>query len=139
MTIDIKWVKEQLTQNRTKKAVGDSVIKLIETWEALEIADENKETVVDIFSKLSLGHVIVKNNKKENWVQAQSGAISIGDTMRTKFNAFDGEKGKTMNNRRCKVVGIRYGNIVLRSIDEKSPVIDGTHFNTSQLEKLIAV
>ena len=33
--IDIDWVKEQLTKNKTRKMIGDSVLKLLVTWEEI--------------------------------------------------------------------------------------------------------
>ena len=43
---DMDWVKEQLTQNKTKKAVGDSVLKLLEVWE--QIKEKNKSMKVNL-------------------------------------------------------------------------------------------
>ena len=53
---DMDWVKEQLTQNKTKKAVGDSVLKLLEVWEQIKEKNKsmkvnNSKDIVDIFGK----------------------------------------------------------------------------------------
>jgi hypothetical protein len=54
---NMDWVKEQLTQNKTKKAVGDSVIKLLGTWDEIKQKNESLKTVnpqdiIDIFIKI---------------------------------------------------------------------------------------
>ena len=64
------WVKEQLTNNRTKRIVGDNVLALLEKWESLKNTDPdpqkneaNLSQIVEIFSKLALGHAIFAENK----------------------------------------------------------------------------
>ena len=91
---NMEWVKEQLTQNKTKKAVGDSVIKLLGTWDEIKQKNEslktiNPQDIIDIFSKLSMGYVLVKENEKERWIKAQIGQIKVADVVRIPFDAFD--------------------------------------------------
>lgn len=138
--INIDWVKEQLTQNKTKKAVGDAVLELLVSWQAIKKpakSDVSKE-ILDIFSKLALGHALVKDEKDEKWVQAQAGFLKVADYVRIKFDAFDSDSGKNaLNGRKGKVVGIRYGDIIIKSDDNKLPILDGVHVKPEQLEKLI--
>lgn len=138
--INFDWVKEQLTQNKTKKAVGDAVLQLLDSWEKIKKpakSDISKE-VLDIFSKLALGHALVSENKDEKWIPAQAGFIKVADRIRIKFDAFDSASGKnTLNGRKGKVVGIRYGDVIVKSDDNKLPVLDGVHVKPDQLEKLI--
>ncbi len=143
--VDMPWVKEQLTNNRTKRVVGDHVIALLEKWEDLKNTDPdpkkneaNLSQIVEIFSKLALGHAIVKEDKNETWVSAQAGQIVIADEVRVKWNAFDGDMGKTHNGRRGKVVSIRYGDIIVKTTDGKEPMLDGFHYTPQQLEKRIS-
>ena len=138
------WVKEQLTNNRTKRIVGDSVLTLLKTWEELKNTDPdpkkneaNLSQIVELFSKLALGHAIVKEDKNETWVPAQAGQIVVSDEVRVKWNAFDGDQGKIHNGRRGKVVSIRYGDIIVKTTDGKEPVLDGFHYTPQQLEKRI--
>jgi hypothetical protein len=140
--VDMQWVKEQLTENRTKRVVGNHVIALLEKWEELKNTDpdpvkneKNLSEIVELFSKLSLGHVLIKENKNEFWVQAQSGQLVIADEVRVKWNAFDGDLGKLHNGRRGKIVSIRYGDIIVKTTDGKEPVIEGFHYTPQQLEK----
>jgi hypothetical protein len=80
----------------------------------------------------------VPEDKNEKWVRAQAGAIKVADTVRVMYNAFDEDSGKSaMNGRRGRVVGVRYGDIIVKTNDGKNPVIDGAHFKPENLEKLV--
>jgi hypothetical protein len=132
------WVRSQLTENKTKKVVGDSVLKLLATWEQLkQPTDKNAKDIISIFSKLALGHSIVEDNPNESWIIAQAGFIKVADTVRVRSNAFDGEQGKAYNGRRGRVVGVRYGDVIVKTDDGKTPVLDGIHFKPENLEKLV--
>jgi hypothetical protein len=142
--VDMNWVKEQLTENKTKRVVGDAVIKLLNTWTEVKGTDPDPEKdqanlsqVIELFSKIALGHAIVKENKNENWVPAQAGFLVVADEVRVKWNAFDGDKGKIHNGRRGKIVSIRYGDIIVKTTDGKEPVLEGFHYTPQQLEKRV--
>jgi hypothetical protein len=128
--VDMPWVKEQLTNNKTKRVVGDHVIALLEKWEELKNTDPdpqkneaNLSQIIELFGKLALGHAIIVDTKNERWVPAQSGQIVVADEVRVKWNAFDGDMGKLHNGRRGKVVSIRYGDIIVKTTDGKEPVL----------------
>ena len=142
--VDMNWVKEQLTENKTKRVVGDTVIKLLNTWAEVKGTDPDPEKdqanlsqVIELFSKIALGHAIVKENKNENWTPAQAGSLVVADDVRVKWNAFDGEKGKIHNGRRGKIVSIRYGDIIVKTTDGKEPMLEGFHYTPQQLEKRV--
>jgi hypothetical protein len=136
--VDNDWVRSQLTENKTKKVVGDSVLKLLATWEQLkQPTDKNAKDIINIFSKLALGHSIIEDNPDESWIVAQAGFIKVADTVRVRSNAFDGEQGKAYNGRRGRVVGVRYGDVIVKTDDGKTPVLDGIHFKPENLEKLV--
>ena len=136
--VDNDWVRSQLTENKTKKVVGDSVLKLLATWEQLkQPTDKNAKDIINIFSKLALGHSIIEDNSDESWIVAQAGFIKVADTVRVRSNAFDGEQGKAYNGRRGRVVGVRYGDVIVKTDDGKTPVLDGIHFKPENLEKLV--
>ena len=136
--VDNDWVRSQLTENKTKKVVGDSVLKLLATWEQLkQPTDKNAKDIINIFSKLALGHSIVEDNPNESWIVARAGFIKVADTVRVRHNAFDGEQGKAYNGRRGRVVGVRYGDVIVKTDDGKTPVLDGIHFKPENLEKLV--
>lgn len=136
--VDNDWVRSQLTENKTKKVVGDSVLKLLASWEQLkQPTDKNAKEIINIFSKLALGHSIVEDDPNERWIVAQAGYIKVADTVRVRSNAFDGEQGKAYNGRRGRVVGVRYGDVIIKTDDGKVPVLDGIHFKPENLEKLV--
>jgi hypothetical protein len=140
---NMDWVKEQLTQNKTKKAVGDSVIKLLGTWDEIKQKNEslktiNPQDIIDIFSKLSMGYVLVQDIKNESWVKAQIGQIKVADVVRIPFDAFDDSTGKSsLNGRRGRIVAVRSGDIIIKTDDGKLPVLDGVHIRPEFLEKLL--
>ena len=140
---NMDWVKQQLTQNKTKKAVGDSVLKLLTTWDEVKKKNEplktiNPQDIIDIFSKLAMGHALIQDNKNENWVKAQIGQIKVADTVRVPFNAFDESTGKSsLNGRRGRIVAVRSGDIIVKTDDGKLPVLDGIHIRPEFLEKLV--
>ena len=142
--VDMNWVKQQLTENKTKRVVGDTVIKLLNTWTEVKGTDPDPEKdqanlsqVIELFSKIALGHAIVKENKNENWIPAQAGSLVVADDVRVKWNAFDGEKGMIHNGRRGKIVSIRYGDIIMKTTDGKEPMLEGYHYTPQQLEKRV--
>lgn len=134
----MNWVKSQLQAAKVRKPVGDATMKLVELFDSMDLSKEFKEKTIEMFSKLSLGHVFIKENKDEVWVQAQAGNLIVTDQVRIKADAFDGELGMMHNGRRGKVVGVRYGDIIVKTTDGKEPVLEGSHYPPSKLEKLIS-
>ena len=63
--------------------------------------------------------------------------VLVGDEVRVKSNAYDGDTGVMHNGRRGKVVAVRYGDIIFKSNDNKEPVLDGTHYTPYQLQKRV--
>lgn len=135
--LDMDWVKSQLQAAKVRKPVGDATMKLIELIESLELTPEFRNKTIEMFSVLAKGHVFIKENKKETWVQVQPGFIKVAETVRVKADAFDGELGALHNGRRGVVVGVRYGDVIIKSNDGKEPLLDGAHYPPTKLEKLI--
>jgi hypothetical protein len=61
----------------------------------------------------------------------------VAEIIRVKEQAFTGQQGKRHNGRICRVVAVRYGDIIVKSIDNRDPLLDGTHYSPHDLEKLI--
>jgi hypothetical protein len=136
--LDMSWVKAQLQAAKVRKAVGDATMQLVELFDSIEnLTPEFRKQTVDMFSKLALGHVVIKENKNETWVACQPGFIKVTDVVRVKADAFDGDLGMVHNGRRGVVVGVRYGDVIIKSTDEKVPVLDGAHYPPQKLEKLV--
>lgn len=135
--VNNEWVRAQMQEARVKVGVGNAVIKLLEKWETMKLSDNQTKDTLDLFSKLALGHSIVPEKPDELWVDAQPGSILVGDEVRVKADAYDGSTGAIHNGRRGKVVGVRYGDIIFKSMDDKTPVLDGAHYTPHLLQKRI--
>jgi hypothetical protein len=137
--IDINWAKSQLEQEKVTPEVGIAVVKLLEFWPTLEHSDQADEKVLEVFSRLARSIALVDDNKNEIWEPARPGFLKVGDEVRVKADAFDGELGQMHNGRRGKIVGVRYGDIIIKTTDGKEPVLDGSHYSPFNLDKLVAV
>jgi hypothetical protein len=136
--LDMDWVKSQLQAAKVRKPVGDATMKLVELFDSIEnLTPEFKNQTIEMFSKLALGHIIIKENKNENWVPVRPGDIKVTEIVRVKADAFDGELGMLHNGRRGVVVGVRYGDVIIKSTDGKEPILEGAHYPPQKLEKLV--
>jgi hypothetical protein len=138
MALDMDWIKEQLAAARVRKPVGNATMKMIEFFDSMELEEEHREKAVEMFSLLAKGHVYVKEDKKEVWAPVRPGNIKVTDQVRVKFDAYDGELGAYHNGRRGVVVGVRYGDIIIKTTDGKEPQLDGAHYSPYSLEKLVS-
>lgn len=135
--VDKDWVVAQLEGAKVKKMVGDAVMKLITAWEETNITEKLSGEALDIFNKLSRSQPLIETNKEEVWVPVTPGQIKVADVVRVKLDAYTGELGRIHNGRRGRVVGVRYGDVIIKSTDDKKPVLDGAHYSPYHLEKLI--
>jgi hypothetical protein len=135
--VDFTWVKEQLTESKTKIGVGDAVLELLEAWKTMEVGEEFQEDALDLFKTLALGHSLHAPYADEVWVEAAPGQLKVADKVRVKHNAFSNEVGRTHNGRIGTVVAIRYGDIIVRTTDGKEPHLDGAHYSPFHLEKRV--
>ena len=135
--VNNEWVRAQLQDAKVRVGVGNAIIKMLEHWETLKLSDNQTKDTIDPFSKLALGHSIVPEKPDELWIDAQPGSIIVGDEVRIKSDAYTGSTGAIHNGRRGKVVGVRYGDIIFKSTDDKTPVLDGTHYTPHLLQKRI--
>jgi hypothetical protein len=137
MGLDMSWVKTQLQAAKVRKPVGDATIALIELFDSFTLTDEQRAKVMEMFSLLGLGHAYVKTNKNELWMPVRPGDIKTADEVRVRADAYEGETGTVHNGRRGVVVGVRYGDVIIRSTDGKSPALEGAHYPPQMLEKLV--
>lgn len=135
--LDMKWVKEQLQAARVRKPVGDATIKLIELFDSIELTEEHQSKTIEMFSLLAKGHTFVKDKKDEVWIPVRPGDIRVTEKVRVRFDAFGGELGMIHNGRLGVVVGVRYGDVIIKTTDGKEPVLDGAHYPPDKLEKLV--
>ena len=137
--LNMDWVKSQIQAAKVRKPVGDATLKLVEMFDSFDnLTPEFKKKTIELFSDLALGHAVVKENKDEVWVPVQPGFIKVTEIVRVKADAFDGELGMIHNGRRGVVVGVRYGDVIIKTNDGKEPVLDGAHYPPQKLEKLVS-
>jgi hypothetical protein len=135
--VNFDWVKGQMQEAKVKVGVGTAILKLLETWNEMKLSNNQVKETVELFTKLAVNHSILPEKPDEVWADAQPGAILVGDEVRVKSDAYDGDTGVIHNGRRGKVVGVRYGDIIFKSNDGKMPVLDGTHYTPYQLQKRV--
>lgn len=137
--LNTNWAKNQLEQAKVPIDVGVSVVKLLEVWSTLNHEDKNDSKVAELFSLLACSTSIVETPSDEVWQAASPGFIRVGDEVRVMADAFEGELGQLHNGRRGRVVAVRYGDIIIKTIDGLEPVLDGSHYSPYKLEKLVAI
>ncbi|MGL4998032.1 MAG: hypothetical protein ACRC5T_03615 [Cetobacterium sp.] len=136
--IDPTWVKEQLTEAKLRRKIGDSVLVLLEAWDKINaMEDKDADEVIAVFARLASGHALVVENATEAWTPARPGALTVGDVVRVKSDAFSGRLGTVHNGRVGTIIAIRYGDIIVNSTDDKEPKIDGAHYSPLHLEKRV--
>jgi hypothetical protein len=135
--INEEWIRYQMQEAKVKVGVGNALLKLLGTWETLNISVPQQKEVVALFNSISLGHSILPEKPDEVWVDAQPGSIIVADEVRVKADAYDGSTGAIHNGRRGRVVGVRYGDIIFKSEDGKEPLLDGAHYSPHQLQKRV--
>ena len=143
MPVDIEWVKTQLENSRVPIPVGVSVLKMIESWnECPELDEAMIEKTLDLFLNLAQGKAVYSpppppQYEDGEFFDAVAGFIGVGDIVRIKKDAFTGDAGVIHNSRIGKVVAVRFGDIIVKSIDGIEPEIDGAHYSPYHLQKLL--
>jgi hypothetical protein len=135
--IDYNWVKSQFAEARIRVGVGKAVLKMLKTWEEIDLDSDQSKQVLDILSQIGMGHSLVSINTEEVWVEARRGDLKVSDIVRVAHDAFDSTTGYLHNGRRGVIVAIRSGDIIFNSTDEKEPKLDGVHYQPEKLQKRI--
>lgn len=137
MSTSIKWATEQLESSGLPEQVQRITLILLDELNDAELTLEDISLVTKAFSSLARTESILPDEEDSVWEPVQRGFIRTGDTVRIKKDAFTGKSGEIQNGRVCRVVSIRSGDIILRSIDEKDFLIDGVHYAPEVLEKKV--
>lgn len=138
--VNYEWVRQQLEEAKVKVGSGNAVLKLLEVWEQqTKLSDNLAKEAIEVFSKLALGANIVEDKAAVNevWIPVQPGQIKVGDTVRVLADAFSDKAGVMHNGRRGKIVAVRYGDIIFKSTDGRTPELNGVHYSPYKLEKLV--
>lgn len=70
------------------------------------------------------------------WEDSHIAEMQIGDIVKVKDNAYKKDIGKMHNGRICEIIEISYGDVVVRSIDDRLPVLGRTHHSPNVLQKV---
>jgi hypothetical protein len=136
--INFDWVRQQMQDAKVKIGTGNALLALLETWNSQGLSDNQAKEVIEYFSKLASGVNIYEDKAvDEVWTPAMPGQIKVGDEVRVLPNAFADKAGVMHNGRRGVIVAIRYGDIIFKSTDGKTPVLEGVHYSPYKLEKRI--
>ena len=136
--VNFEWVRQQMQDSKVKIGTGTALLALLETWNSQQLTDNQIKEVLEYFSKLAAGVNIYEDKSvDEVWIPAMPGQISVGDEVRVLSNAFADKAGVMHNGRRGLIVAIRYGDVIFKSTDGKSPLLEGVHYSPYKLEKRI--
>jgi hypothetical protein len=138
--VDFSWVDEQMAGAKVRIPVGKLTVALLKAWDGIatdSLTPAQIEEGLTLFKHLAQSHSVLEPYKDEIWVDARPGDLKVADLIRVKSDAFTGDQGVRLNGRRGKIVGIRYGDIVFRSDDDRKPLLDGVHLPPSKLEKRV--
>jgi hypothetical protein len=69
------------------------------------------------------------------WTPANHAQLAVGDLVRVLPNAFRYRAGDIHNGRFGLVVSISDGDVVMKSIDNKLPILSAAHYPIYKLEK----
>lgn len=132
--IDYKWVRSQFAKAHVKVGPGETVLALLEEWEKHNLETSQLEhEAVEIFAKVALGHALIPETE-EKWIEVIPGSIVVGNEVRVKADAYEGELGRLHNGRRGKVVAIRFGDVIFNSTDDLQPPLQSVHYSPYNLE-----
>lgn len=136
--LDRDWVVSQIEAARVKRPVGNATLKLVEFVDSLNISNETKRQALELTSKIALGHAVVQENDDEVWAPVRPGDIRTAEQVRVRADAFSGDIGAIHNGRRGVVIGVRYGDVIVKTTDGRDPYLEGAHYSPHQLEKLVS-
>jgi hypothetical protein len=135
--LDRDWIVSQIEAARVKKPVGNATLKIVEFVDSLNISNDTKSQAFELASKIALGHAILEEVEDEVWIPVRPGDIRTAEQIRVRADAFSGDVGAIHNGRRGVVIGVRYGDVIIKTTDGKDPYLEGAHYSPHHLEKLV--
>jgi hypothetical protein len=136
--VNFDWVRQQMQDSKVKIGTGNALLALLETWNSQQLTDNQVKEVIEYFSKLAAGVNIYEDKSvDEVWIPAQPGQLTVGDEVRVLSDAFADKAGVMHNGRRGVIIAIRYGDIIFKSTDGKTPLLEGVHYSPYKLEKRV--
>ena len=114
----ISSIREKMNDAKVKQEVRWLVEKLSTVlWEEVErikASDEDRDKALELIDKLAKGHDIKEDDEHSVWVQAKPGALTVGDYVRVKKDAFSHYPATTHNGLEGRIVALRYGDVYVK-------------------------
>lgn len=134
----INWENDQMVEARIPKEASEVVRKLLNVWAEFTVPDKKHQAlIIRTFETLTQGHsLVVQDLPTERWEAANPGRIHVRDTVRVRHDAYSDETGRMHNGRRGRVIGVRYGDIIIKYEDGRQPPFDAVHHAPAKLERL---
>jgi hypothetical protein len=118
------WVKEQFTQIKVKVGVGKAVLRMLETWEEIDLKEQDAKQALQLLAKLGMNECVVPPKKEDVWADTQPGFIKVADIVRVRPDAYlEPELASLHNGKRGVIVAIRSGDVIVK-YDEKPIGLD---------------
>jgi hypothetical protein len=118
------WVKEQFTQIKVKVGVGKAVLRMLETWEEIDLKEQDAKQALELLAKLGMNEYVVPPKKEDVWADTQPGFVKVADIVRVRPDAYlEPELASLHNGKRGVIVAIRSGDVIVK-YDEKPLGLD---------------
>lgn len=124
------WVKNQFVQLRIKTGVGKAILRMLETWDEIDLKDQDARQALQLLTKLGMNEFIVPPNVGDAWADAEPGVIKVSDIVRVKPDAYsDPDLASIHNGRKGVIVAIRSGDVLVKydEIIGGSDSVDSRH------------
>lgn len=132
-----EWEDEQMKLARLDSDTRDTVRRLLNAYRGISVDTRKVPLVLEAFEKLIHGHaLVVPDDPSERWETATPGRIHGRDVVRVKSDAYSDQAGAMHNGRRGRVIGVRYGDIIVKYEDGRQPPFDAVHHPPAKLERL---
>jgi hypothetical protein len=113
------WVKDQFTQVKVKVGVGKAILKMLETWEEIDLKEQDSRQALELLAKLGMNEYIVPPKAGDAWADTQPGFIKVADIVRVRPDAYlEPELASLHNGKRGVIVAIRSGDVIVKYDDK---------------------
>lgn len=135
------WAREQLERSGLEGDYAQLVEDLLDEYWTVSIGHNfsarDAQEILNAFTSLAQGHVLVPDEPEGVWVQAKPGNLVVRDTVRVRLDAYEGAAGLAHNGRVGVITAIRYGDVYVRYTDDKTEYRGLIHHSPHSLEKRV--
>ena len=137
--IDKNWVSEQMAEANVPKKTQAAINKLLDVWQTIVLTEDESKECINLFHKLALVEpIFIPVRQEEMLVQGRPGNLTVGDEVIILPDAYANRDVAVIHNgRRCRIVGIRHGDIIVKYEDGKVPQINDARHSAYKLLKVL--